>query len=93
MFVCTQLARESKGQSTDMHSKAGKYTICNYQQFVDVNRKIPGIKESQVEKKHNTIIEYLSYVPDKLQEQIQKTNIDLNVSQVVYNKIDEIKAK
>lgn len=91
MFVCTNLAQKSMGESTDMHSKPGKQTISNYQQFVDVHRKIPGIKESMVEKKHNTIIEYLSFVPDKLQEQIEKTKIDLNVSQVVYGKLEQVK--
>ena len=53
-----------------------------------MHRQIPGIKESMVEKKHNSIVEYLSFVPEKLQEQIEKTKIDLNVSQVVYGKLE-----
>ena len=61
------------GDSTDMHSKIGKQTISHYQQFSDVHRKIPGIKETVEEKKHNTLIEYLSFVPDKLEEKIEKT--------------------
>lgn len=91
MFVCTRKAQMSQGESTDMHSKTGKQTINDHKQFVDIDRKIPGIKEFMEEKKHNTIIEYLSYVPDKLQEQVEQTNIHFNVEQVVNSKLEGIK--
>ena len=68
MYVCTHMAKPSQGQSTDMHSKAGYSTINNYQQFIDVHRKVPGIKVSQDEMKHNRILEFLSFVPERLDE-------------------------
>jgi len=47
MIVRTKLAKVSMAPSTDMHSKTGQGTINIYQQFIDVHRKLPGIKLSQ----------------------------------------------
>lgn len=66
-----------------MHSKAGYGTICNYRQFVDVHRRVPGIKVTQDEERHNRIMEFLSFVPERMDEQVKKAGVQANILEVV----------
>lgn len=65
MIIRTMLAQSSGNDSTDMHSRFGKGTIGLYREFKDLNKPLPGIKESQDEIKHNRILELMSLIPEK----------------------------
>ena len=91
MFVCTHKAKPSMGESTDMHSKPGYFTINNYAAFIDVHRKVPGIKVSRDQQKHNQILEFLSFVPEKIDETIKRAGIEFDAQVVVQKTQQKVK--
>lgn len=91
MFVCTHRASESHGESTDMHSVPGFFTINNHLQFVDVHRKVPGLKIPDEERHHNRILRQLSFVPAHVDESLQQAGIQMDTREVVAKARDELR--
>ena len=59
-----------------MHSKKGKQTINQYICFRDINRKLPGIKPGERQRK---MLEQLGFVPETLEEELKQAGLTLNI--------------
>ena len=91
MFVCTHRAAESNGESTDMHSLPGFFTINNHLPFVNVHRKVPGLKVTSEARQHDRILKDLSFVPAHVDESIEKAGVRTTAKKLVEKVRDELK--
>ena len=89
MIVRTNLAAESANGSTDMHSRPGKSTITSHKIFSNIHRKLP-IKQSNDELRNAALLSALSYVPDKLDKELPKSEFKVDMDKLYKDLVKQV---